>query len=166
MRPAIKLVRAALFILSPLVANAAPITWTISGSTDIGGVFDYDADTGTYSNVNVSGSFGEDYNLLNGAAIDVPNSSASQLTLLGYIYPDSLLMEFAAPLTNLGGVISVVWYELLDSLNVSNTTFDFSGTMTISAVGVGPTPVPEPTTLALLGLGLLGIGLRRRIKAS
>ena len=166
MRPTLKLVLAALFVLSPLVANAVPITWTIIDSTSSsqGGVFDFDADTGTYSNVDVSGCCGEDYNLLNGAAIDVPNSSASQLKLLGYVWPDSLLMEFAAPLTNLGGVINVAWYELLNSQNVSNTNFWDSGTMTVSALGVEPTPVPEPTTLALLGLGLGGLAFARRKK--
>ena len=158
-----KLLLAALLMLSPLVANAIPITWTISNSTNgnhNGGMFDYDADTGIYAPVDISGCCIDDYDLNNGATVDLANSNASQLSLDGYIYPDSLLLEFAAPLTNAGGVLSVNWFEKLNYLDVSNTDYNYSGTMTITSASV-----PEPTTLALLGLGIAGIGFSRKRKA-
>ena len=95
-----------------------------------------------------------------GAGVDEPGqasfSSGGIIDLVGlnvdfFVFADGILrLEFFEGFVDLPGGQDGIWQ---------------SGTISIQYAGM-ETSVPEPGTLALLGLGLVGMGLRRRIKAS
>ncbi|MGI9318020.1 MAG: VPLPA-CTERM sorting domain-containing protein [bacterium] len=167
-----------LFIFSASVWSA-PVTWTLS---DVGfadgatytGSFDYDADTNTYSNIEIyEPSFGSEY----WSAISVEhfgttfNSGPGSLYLSGSDYfVDSfgvLFLNFTEPLTNAGGTVFLDpglsayllqhiesdpwWVELVNA--------PLSGSVTANVV-------PIPAAVWLFGSALTGLGWMRRKQAA
>ncbi|MBF2099289.1 MAG: hypothetical protein IGQ88_13080 [Gloeomargaritaceae cyanobacterium C42_A2020_066] len=149
-------------------AVAATLTWTLSGfnfadGTTAVGSFDYDADTNTYSNINITVSNPIPANGVPGYVYGTFTDSdfiggSSTALLLG---PNENLFDqsFGSPLTNAGGTIGVTAsYGNLDIVDIRNTTG------TISTVGATPVPAP-PGVLGLLLSGALAAHKARKSRS-
>ncbi len=163
------LVALVVLVLAPS-AQADPITWTLVGVTSLGstitGSFTYNADTQTYSDIDIVTTGGSvipnttyawlaNFSLGVPGAIDMVDSAAANQT-----NADLLALIFATPLTDAGGTINLyatqqgrcadagctgAWPYGPDNYIVTEVT----GTV------VASTAVPEPGTLVLLAGGLL-----------
>jgi hypothetical protein len=135
------------------------------------GSFLYDADTNTFSSVNIQTTAGT---ALTGvaypdfasgdASILFLNSDPSALDLTGVW---QLALGLTGPMTNAGGVIPLgsmgQGSELLcasaDCIQLAGLRFIEAGAIEGESV---MTQIPEPSTLALVGIGLAALWRRRR----
>ncbi len=160
-------------------AQAAPITWNLSnvGFADGGtasGSFQYDADTGSYSNIAITttqvASFGATY----GTPNPVNPGNASLLLVIADLPPlaidltgtPALALSFTSPLTNLGGTSDIISRSLggfsFESTCSLASCSVVSGSTRDVVSGQVTTNVPAPATAALLSLALVGGALARR----
>ncbi len=142
--------------LGASVANAVPITYTVTGNGLLYGnpvgSFTYDAASNAYSNVSLWSL--DHYNRA------AASSSASRLTAIG-VMNSVLTLVFSTPLTGASGTLTFTGREQM------RTIF---GTLTWSRSGeVRGANVPEPAAALLLGFGLIALWLaprRKRLLAS
>jgi hypothetical protein len=176
---------AAVVAFAPVNASATPVLWnlnaTITGGTASGtavGSFVYDADTNLYSSVAITttlpaASFST--NEIFAAAVQAGNMS---LQLIDNFVPGAnvgkatIAMSYLAPLTNLGGSVSLggfsfaglcadvncIAIELGTGIPLVSVGGFVSGELTTTPVA---STVPEPATLVLCSAGLIGAGVRR-----
>jgi hypothetical protein len=167
-----------LFVAMASCIEAAPVTWYLSGVTMVdgaiaGGSLTYDADTNTYSQVNITTSGGTvfgsaHYVTIAPAAGVVSNATRAILvtnggnTLAG---TPALALYPTTPLTNAGGTVGLLGSSLSISFEttcggVSNDcdapgfvrrNFTNGSLTTVAA----PAPVPALSSWALFGLGIL-----------
>ena len=168
----LKLILASVFLISPLAANAVPITldFTVSG---------FGVSNGNAAPTDpVSGTIVYD---AAGLGATINSLTSISLTLNGYVYSLSEI-DFQSPF---GGNTDII-YGSLSGTGISNLTNDFwirfdrvaatgfdfayasaslSGiwtSMSFTSFSLRAATVPEPGTLSLLGVGLLGFAMLRR----
>lgn len=169
-----------LLLAASLSASAGNVTWTLESVTSLGtsitGTFTYNADTDTYSNIDVvstGGSVIQDETWTNKASfgnynccLALVSSSASDETGLDLLN----LVWTPNQLTDAGGIIPLA-YTQQGTCNISNCVSfnpypgDPSGGQNSNVTGYlyAPSATPEPGSLFLLGSGMLGVvGLVRR----
>jgi hypothetical protein len=141
-------------------AEAAALRWNLQGVTfndggTASGSFLFDADTNTFSDVNIS-TF-----LSNGNPVASYVSALGDATGFASVIPSPfsvLTFGFSSPLTNLGGEIALL----------PTTEFAFVGGLplsrSISAGSVSAAATPIPTPALLPGLIGLGMGIARKRK--
>ena len=163
-----RLLAAVFSILVSSQAFATPIKWQLSGvQFNDGGVasgsFIFDADTNTYSNVQISttagtASSGYDYGPTGivfksggGGGFDIVSAIQSDLT--GVV---ALALRFSPALTDDGGS-AMINYSLSGEFNCGSIACATGGGGVRSVSGGSLTTVPIPASLALLGLGLIAM---------
>jgi hypothetical protein len=145
---------------------AAPLEWAIDslafndGGT-ASGTFTYNADTNTYSNIDIVTTVGSAFE---GAAYNAVNTSAPNSSdfLGAMIFPlgglPTLQLSFAASLTNDGGNVAIDGYA--ESMCGDACEFAISDYRYISAGQISAVPVPA--AVWLFGSALAGLGWIRR----
>ncbi len=160
----------ALFALLSLggIASANTLTWTLHGVSlsngyTLSGSFDYDADTGTYTNVAVQENSGFTMN-----TVMHPQSGASFLeAIVSPLSVGSPVIElfFATSLTDAGGTVNLS-SALYGSCSAVGGGFNCPSASTLgssTSVGDVTAPTPEPATPALTGIaGLAFVATRLR----
>lgn len=175
---ALSILLASALIGAASVADAAPVTWSVTGNAYLSGNFTYDAATNTYSDFNIVSTgvvaAGIDYS--QAIVAYIPISSTEYQPVYGPTNPvgdatsvmvtgteSQLELRFDAPLTS------------LQSVSLLNTSVEhFCGTWgcyppdgfswqeypATAMLGGGmftPTAVPVPAPFALLASGLIGM---------
>jgi hypothetical protein len=162
---------ALVLLLGSAQAFAIPVTWYLQDAvfadtallegTILFGQFDYDAETELYSNVDIRSaqlpaSSGFAVSTYNGNTVgNLPTQLATfgQGVYFGADYNNFLVLDFAASLTSVGGVIAVTGGESFEG--------SFSRSLMAGAT-VSTVPVPAAVYLFGSGLGLLGWFRRRQ----
>jgi len=155
-------------------ASADQVTWVLSGVTfsdggTASGSFVYNADTNTYSSINITTTAGS---ILGGATYTGadPCCTFFNSSFLGVVTNPSLLdltgtpllrVVFVTPLTDLGGTSLL---SLTPDFSIEGPCFDSGCTGIIfnpatmrNATGGEVVATPEPTSLLLLGMGMVGL---------
>ena len=191
------------FIALPI--QAAPITWTLNNvgfiTEDDGsppdtrivtGYFDYDADTGVYSNINLVTTLyeGETYAWVGGSYEHIANNSSKTSSTGAFFGTEPgpspygglldqdaavLQLRFETALTNAGGTINILGsdgslthryvaggYTYSSGLVVPSGPLRKIAGGTITATGV----VPIPAAAWLFGSSLAGLGWIKRKQAT
>jgi hypothetical protein len=158
-------------IFSAPNASAGLILWHLVGVTfadggTASGSFDYNADTNTYSFVNITTAGGSQAGSTY-LALD-PGASSSD-TILGVV-PNAglgnftgtplLAFQFASPLTDSGGTTSTISPSAEGTCANAACSSANGGVRFVSTGSVSS--VPEPSTLGLVLLGALGLVLGTR----
>ena len=156
-------------LLAAAEALATPVLWTLSGTSDSGGIlfgdggdlngtFVYDADINAYSDLSLKTTAGSRGSPFFGATYDTADPSGSTADGLAAIAIGTLLeLDFAESLSNQGGSVGLVSGSetLTSGADSGAVRFLVSG----GAIGV---PVPEPSSACLVALGLWGLAALRR----
>jgi hypothetical protein len=166
--------------------QATPVHWTLQGASfsdgsTLTGGFSYDADTNTYSNLNivVSGGttfpHGITFTHVGGAAYlanwefqAIPAASTiGDGSAIGKPY---LYLDFVSAMTDKGGTISISSYY--DGVAGCGNAYCTSAAAPFDQLHWNPgygsiSSIPEPVSITLLGGGLLGLmAVRRRQETS
>lgn len=149
--------------LTAASAFAAPVTWnvtgTFAGGGTISGSFVYDADTNTYSAINITTTAGSEPGAIYTATSPVFTNSPAQfvaVTAAGRgVGNPRLALEFSLSLSNAGGVRTLDGEEGTCVLGCSSF-----GALPRSASGSANSAVPAPVpTLSEWAMILLGMAL-------
>lgn len=179
MRSKILGVVAMAFLAGPMSARAVPLMWNLQGVTfDDGGTatgsFVYDADTQTYSAINIQTTGNLAFTYTAGDLIGWAKSGFSVATG-SFVGAGFLDLMMVSDLTDAGGTVAIgpngvftapfeTTYEANPlgggvQLNYTSPPFRYISTGYV-------TSVPEPATFSLFGFGLLSIGFMWRRKLS
>jgi hypothetical protein len=156
-----------IFTLSAsLAANAVPVTWTVDsllfddGGTG-SGTFSYDADTNTYSNIDIVTTVGANFTGAHYMSL-INNAVNNANSLIIMVYPleglSGLELSFAASLTNYGGSITITGGR--ESICGQECMYPVSDLRYISSGQASAVPVPA--AVWLFGSALAGLGWLKR----
>ena len=174
----------ALSTLMSVSVSAAPVTWTLNDVTfgdggKVSGSFVFDADTNAYLSWDIVSTatlyaYVNGYESLNGAAYTTnsynPHTSGSYLNPNGFIFyatdpklgfPTDLILNFAAPLTDAGGVIAL---KSVGEGQGFNNRITATGPYANGGTPGYVASVPEPSGIALAASALFAFLLIRRSK--
>jgi len=158
--------------LSVPSASASTIDWTLQGVTfgdggTASGSFDYDADTNTYSFIDITTTSGSSFSGATYLALD-PGKSSSSTSLA--VVPDASSANIGTPvfdlffssaLTDAGGTVA-----LNDVLDEGTCTTDGCtaaiGLRSVTAGSVSTVPEPSSYGLLLIGSGFMLV-MRKRV---
>jgi hypothetical protein len=151
------------------LAGASPILWNLSGVTfaDGGiatGSFMFDADTSSYSSIDIvtsEGSIaGTTYlDVVAGPAVGSFILAAAPIATYG-IGTESLIIQYVSALTDAGGTTPITFGA--EGACQDSQCDAIGANRFVTAGAVTTNAVPEPTPVALVAVGLLGLGLLGR----
>jgi len=159
------------------VAQAVPVSWTLndvvlSDGGTVSGSFSYDADTNTYSDLNVSAYVpsvlivAEDQNLSFGGLGSGWSTPFTMNLNDWYESGLELFMRFDGNLSNSGGTLNILSYGdgTLSGIYDSelNGGPNPSSYYQVAIIGGSVSTVPVPAAVWLFGSALLGLGWLRR----
>jgi hypothetical protein len=158
-------------------ANAVPLVWNLQGVTfDDGGTatgsFVYDANTSTYSAINIQTTGNLSFTYTTSGLIG-GGPFALAVTTGSFVGAGFLQLIAVSGLTDAGGTIAIgqqnglaPWETTYVMGALGGIMLDYNSPPFRSITAGYVTSVPEPATFKLLGFGLLGVGFMWRRKVS
>ena len=146
---------AAFLLLSGLLmaggANAVPLNWTLtssfSGGISVSGTYTYDADTNTYSNINITYVSGATtYPITTATTVRIANQLIASITNYNTGSP-AVLLTLNTAMTNSGGTIQAGQLQVGTCYNSDCNPFNASSTANSFSVS-GAAPVPTVTSVS------------------